>query len=233
VSFSIPNTAHIAIVADSLLSGFSDPRDALYKNGGFCFRAQGRYGVHPSVSRPYSPSSGSLAAPSAFPTFTVNALAGRAITDVSPAIMSFVDAGATHVMLQLGVNDAAAGTSNGTLTTAINKIQADLVTGGITSFLWIGPFCDGEHWPSGAGSGNVCDVAIDRIDTLLAGLIAGYGAGYDYVSWRNIFNVYEPLRNPGNLFQGIFTGDGLHPSYLDQNGAMILVDSIFSKIIMT
>jgi hypothetical protein len=233
MSFTIPSTAHISVVGDSLFAGYIDARDAIYKNGGFCRRPQGRYGIHPPVARGYSGSSGSAPAPSVSPTFTINALAGRAITDVSPAIMSFVDAGATHALIQLGVNDAAANTANGTLTTAINKIQADLATGGINSFLWIGPFVDGEHWPSGSGSGNVCDVAIDRVDALLASLIAGYGAGYDYVSWRALYNVQMPLRNPGNLFQGIFTSEGVHPTYLDQTGLGMLVDAVYGKIVMT
>lgn len=233
MSFTVSKTDHLTIVGDSLSTDFLAPNDAWWKNPGFTIGIQSNFGNYAPVRRNYYPTSGTLPAPSLYPTFSVNGLAGRAITDVSPAIMTFVDAGSTKVIIQLGVNDAALGTSIPTLTTAINKIKADLATGGINSFLWVGPFSHGEHWPSGAGSGNDIDVAIDAIDALLASLIAGYGNGYDYVSWRQlIFNIYEPLRNPLNAISGVFTNDGTHVRAVDIVGHALAAGAVRNKIVL-
>jgi len=230
--FTLTSTSHVSWIGDSLSTDFGGPGDAVWKDDGFMPTIQSFYGSFRVVARPYVNTSGAVAARSTYPTFAINGLAGRQITDVSPTITNFIDPNttSTHVVIQLGVNDAVAGTSSPTLTTAVNKIHDDLATAGIHSILWIGPFTHGEKWPSGQ---NANDTDIDRVDALLSGLMAGYGAGYDYVPWRQVYAIQEPLRNPSNLTQGIFTSDGTHPRTVDQIGMSILIGCVRSKITLT
>lgn len=231
MSFSLARTDIASIIGDSITSGFVDPRDAWHLNANFLTDIKATW-VGPSVSRGYAPTSGALASPGTFPHFGVNGQAGRKITDVSGAIMSLVAAGSTKAIIQLGVNDAFAGTLNATLTTAVNQIHTDLAAGGVTGCLWIGPFSHGEHWPSGAGSGNDIDVDIDRVDTLLSGLVAGF-SGWDYVSWRQtVFTPWEPILNPTNLIQLVFTSDGTHPRYQYPTGMALLIAAVRAKMVL-
>jgi hypothetical protein len=233
VSFGLAKTDHVGGVGDSITSGATGVQDRWWVNGNFLPAIkQTQNGGAAASSTSYANTSGTLPAPGPYTTWGFNGQSGRAITDVSPNIMAVMDAGATAAVIELGVNDAAAGTTNPTLTTAVTKIHDDLATAGIHKMLWIGPFSHGEHWPSGAGSGNDIDVAIDRIDALLASLMAGFGAGYDYVSWRAVFNTWEPILNPSNLASGIFTSDGTHPQASNPSAYALLIAAIRAKIVL-
>jgi lysophospholipase L1-like esterase len=227
--FILDSVAHTSIIGDSITAGATGAANKWQRNGDFFLKLRNKR-IRPPISRPYSNTSGSLPYEGRFPTFSEDGQSGRAIGDVSSSIMSHVSAGSTRAIIQLGVNDAANGTDNDTLTSWIDEIHTDLTGGGVTGGLWIGPFAHGEHWPSPSILNDI-DIHIDRIDALLASLVTSF-SGWDYVSWRAVFNTWEPIRNPTNLGSGIFTSDGTHPTHTDPVGMGILIDAVVSKIVI-
>jgi hypothetical protein len=223
VSFNIFSTDRISIVGDSITQGYLSPQNAWWKNANFLPTIQAFWQPnYAPVTRSYANTSGNLAG-SRFASFNINGFARRKITDVSPSIMSYVAARSTAAIIQLGINDLMAGASMGTITTAVNKIRADLLAGGVSKLLWVGPFSYTENWKLGVDG-------VDTCDAVLAGLLAGYGTGCDYVSWRNVYRVWEPVRNPGGAESGVFTVDGTHPQHTDTVGMGLLIGAINAKI---
>jgi lysophospholipase L1-like esterase len=89
----------------------------------------------------------------------------------------------------------------------------------LAQVVWIGPLCNGEQWPDGTNAHDTGPNSVDAKDSINASACAA--ASVLYFSIRTAFFAFEQIWNPSNLFGGILTADGIHPTVVPTGGAPI------------
>lgn len=150
-----------------------------------------------------------------YPSFFMNAAAGRKVGDISGSMASMlapmIAGRVTVYLIQLGINDATALVPAATFIPQVTAVRdAILAAPGFRMLIWLFTGFAGEKYPDGANTWDtVADGILDK-DTQIAGLIAPVTGCY-YISGRSMRLVAEnATTNPGNDSSGRYTVDGVH-----------------------
>lgn len=232
--FALGPTSVCSVIGDSNTVGSPAPADGI-PFGGLLTGIKSRF-CHPPRVKPFTATSGTLAAPGAFPRFVINGNSGRAIGDVSADIMAVVGAGSTSAIILLGLNEALR-INGGTLTlgeveTQMRDSLDDLRAGGVESVLWVGPYCSGEKHPR-PHVGNNYDARILAVDALQAEILEEYEGlhgTYAHCSLVSLFDTQEPILNVANEVIGPFTSDGVHFSSAKAAARALVINTILASI---
>lgn len=164
-------------------------------------------------SRFMSPSGNSYRRP-----FHINkATTGASTTTVAARVAAELAANPyTHLLLQIGINDSQLAIPQATSMTNVTTIMNACVAANV-GVIFIGPFCNGEKWPTGQNALDTTNPGIDLFNSGAKAIVAGYSNAI-YIDIRAlIYTPQEPALNAAQANSGVLTslvaanGPGLHP----------------------
>lgn len=173
MAFTLRKDSKIGVIADSVFAVFASPA------------VPALTGLAPLIRARFSPTGIPAVGVRSIPTWYVDAASGRATANVSAIMateLALFPKNITHLMVQLGINDAAAingaTLTLGTFQTQVQTILAACVAQvGGANVIWLGP------WAHDSGD---FAAQIAQIDGVMPGLCAAVGAAY--VQWSTVSN---------------------------------------------